>query len=323
MKQCPHSLSRRDFLKTVVSAAACSTVAPLKGIAGNVPSATPASSKLPARPLGRTGVNVPILGLGGDGFVSDSIDKEAVGMFLSDVLESGITFFDTAHVYGKDGLSEKNIGLITGTARRKEIFLATKTGSRTYDGAMAQVEESLRRLKVDYIDLIQVHHICARDNVKELGLAGGVLTALWKLKEQKVVRFIGVTGHPEDPQVKEALETYPWDTFMCFVNPARFSRPALREQLPLAVKKDIGVIAMKTFGGRPGMLVGKGPGRSDARSLLRFAWTQPVAVAIPGIRTRRQLEENLEAATSFQPMSSSEIKSLETRINAVQKGWRE
>lgn len=312
--------TRRDFLKTVGTVAACTVMAPL---AGTVHGAAASSSGIPTRLLGKTGVKVPILGLGGDGLVSDSTDRETVEKFLTDVLDSGVTFFDTAHLYGQDGLSEKNIGLVSGTARRKEIFLATKTGSRTYNGAMAQVEESLRRLRTDRLDLIQVHHICARDNVSELGHKDGALTALWKLQEQKVVRFIGLTGHPEDPQVIEALETYHWDTFMCFVNPARFSRPAFQEQLPLALKRNIGIIAMKTFGGRPGMLMGKGPGKADARSLLRFAWTNPITVAIPGIKTRKQLVENLEIARSFQPMSSSEMESLKDRINAVQKGWRE
>jgi uncharacterized protein len=314
------TMTRRDFLKTVGTFATCTVVAPL---AASANSAAPLSSKLPTRLLGKTGVKLPILGFGGDGLVSDNTDKEAVERFLNDVLDSGITYFDTAHAYGKDGLSEKNIGLIAGTVRRKEMFLATKTGSRTYDGAMSQVEESLRRLQTDHLDLIQVHHISAHDNVSELGRENGALTALRKLREQKVVRFIGLTGHPDDPQVKEALEMYTWDTVMCFVNPARFTRPAFKEQLPLAVNKGLGIIAMKTFGGRPGMLVGEGPGKSDARSLLRFAWTQPVTVAIPGIRTHKQLTDNLEIARSFQPMSSKEIESLSAQINTPQKGWRE
>jgi uncharacterized protein len=312
-------ITRRDFLKTAGTAVACTAISPLIKTAH---SAIPSSLDVPTRLLGKTGIKVPMLGFGGDGLVSDSTDKDIVEKFLNDVLNSGVTYFDTAHVYGKDGLCEKNIGLITGTARRKEIFLATKTGSRTYDGAMAQVEESLRRLRTDHLDLIHVHHICARDNVSELGHKDRVLTALRKLQEQKVVNFIGLTGHPEDPQVKEALEAYPWDTFMCFVNPAQFSRPALEEQLPLAVKKNIGIIAMKTFGGRPGLLVGEGPGKASARSLLRFAWTQPITVAIPGIRTSKQLMDNLEIARSFQPMSLSEMESLKAQINAGQKAWR-
>lgn len=179
-------ITRRDFLKTAGTFIASTVMAPLVGTAY---SAAPSSSGVPTRLLGKTGVKVPILGLGGDGLVSESTDKETVEEFLTDVLDSGVTFFDTAHVCGKEGLSEKNIGLVAGTARRKEIFLATKTGSRKYDGAMAQVEESLRRLRTDRLDLIQVHHICARDNVSELSQKDGALTALWKLQEQKVVHF--------------------------------------------------------------------------------------------------------------------------------------
>jgi hypothetical protein len=284
---------------------------------------TPAASpRLPQRLLGKTGVTVSILGLGADGIVTDATNPEEVARFLQEALDAGITFFDTAYVYGKDGQSEKNLGLLMGTKRRREVFLATKTGSRTYDGALRQVQESLKRLRTDYLDLIQVHHLTAKDDVPALGRKDGVLAALRRLREQKIVRFVGLTGHPQEPQVKEALACYEWDTFMGFVNPARFSEPALREQIPLARQKGMGVIAMKTFGGRPGPLVGNAAGQADAAALLRFAWSQPIAVAIPGVTSRQQLLQNVEAARRFQPLTAEETRALSARINSGPKAWK-
>lgn len=312
--------TRREFLKRAASLAVGSAmVCP----ANETSAATsPPVPELPRRALGKTGVEVAILGLGADGIVTDSTNPEDVARFLQEALDAGITFFDTAYIYGKDGQSEKNLGLLMGTKRRGEAFLATKTGSRTYDGAMRQVTESLRRLRTNYLDLIQVHHLTAKDNARALGRKDAVLAALHRLRDQKVVRFVGLTGHPQDPQVLEALELYEWDTFMGFVNPARFSEPSLRQQVPLARRKGTGVIAMKTFGGRPGPLVGSAAGQAEAAALLRFAWSQPIAVAIPGVTSRQQLQANIDAARRFQPMTAAEMQTLAARVNSGPKAWQ-
>jgi aryl-alcohol dehydrogenase-like predicted oxidoreductase len=272
--------------------------------------------------LGKTNVEVPILGLGADGIVTDGTNPDEVGRYLHDAMDVGVTFFDTAYVYGKDGQSEKNLGLLMGTERRKEAFLATKTGSRTYDGAMRQVAASLKRLRTDYLDLIQVHNLTARDDVKALGRPDGVLAALYKLRDQHVVRFVGLTGHPQHAEVREAIELFDWDTLMCFVNPARFSEPALREQLPLARQKGLGIIGMKTFGGRSGPLVGSSAGQADPASLLRFAWSHPVTLTIPGATSPKQLWANLDAAWRFEPMTPQEMEALSERINSAPRPWK-
>lgn len=310
--------NRREF---VIKTAGIATAAVVAAAPESHAAAARAIPPLPRRILGKTKIEVPILGLGADGMVTDSLDPEETTRFLFEAVDAGITFFDTAYMYGKDGQSEKNLGLLAGTKRRREIFLATKTGSRTYDGALRQVTESLRRLRTDYLDLIQVHHLTEKDDVKTLGRKDGVLAALRKLRDQKVVRFIGVTGHPQNPQVKQALELYEWDTLMCFVNPARFSEPALREQIPLARQKGLGIIAMKTFGGRPGKLVGSDAGQADASALLRFAWSQPITLAIPGVSSRKQLQQNLESARHFTSLTPPEIRSLTNRINSGPKPW--
>ncbi|MBT3199807.1 MAG: aldo/keto reductase [Phycisphaerales bacterium] len=316
------STTRRGFLKTA-STLAAGTLA--GGVGGEILAADGAKAtvgKMPQRVLGKTGVKVSILGAGADGILSDSTNKDAVLKFLTNAIDGGINFFDTAYIYGKDGRCDKNLGLIMGTPRRKGLFLATKTGGRMYDTAMRQIETSLKRLRVSQLDLIQVHHVSAKDDVKAFGKKTGVLTALRKLQDQKVVRFIGITGHSDAPQVKQALEMYEWDTLMCYVNPARFSWPALTEQLPAARKNKCGVIAMKTFGGRPGRLVGRGRGRADAATLLRFSMSQPTSVTLIGMSSQKQLAENLQTAYNFKPMNRQEAQSLYKQINSGAKPWK-
>ena len=316
-------MTRREFLRRSVCVAAGAAAGLTWGrawAAATGGASQPVKAALPLRVLGRTGVKVSILGLGGDGLVSDSTDKDAVVKFLTAVLDAGINYVDTAHMYGKDGSCEKNLGLVMGTPRRKDVFLATKTGARTYDTALRQIETSLKRLKVDRLDLVQVHHVCDKDDIEQFGAKDGVLGAIRKLQDQKVVRFVGMTGHSDSANVKKALEMYDWDTFMCFVNPSKFSRPALEEQLPAARKKNMGIIAMKTFGGRPGSLVGTGKGQADAATLLRYALTQDISLAIPGLATMRQLEENLNTARDFKPLSPEEIARLTQQINL--KPWK-
>ena len=316
-----NQITRREFLKGAAALAAGTIVLPWgrsTASAAELPS-PPASPALPRRVLGRTGVKVTILGLGGVGFLTDMKDKDAITALVTEALDSGINYVDTAFNYG-DGRSEENLGMIMGTPRRREIFLATKCEDRTYDGALKQVETSLKRLRTDHLDLIQVHYVTDKDDLKAMLAKDGVVPALEKLRDQKVVRFIGVTGHPQYPRVAEALAAYDWDTFLGFVNPHPDTRVSLEEQMPLARKKGMGIVAMKVFGGsQPATLVGDGPGRAPARRLLQYALSQPIATAIPSISTRAHLQENLEVARHFQPMSRTEMAELEERFRTAPK----
>jgi aryl-alcohol dehydrogenase-like predicted oxidoreductase len=321
-------MTRREFLGASASLAAGAGIALTIGRAWAGPPGAAASKpakdadKLPLRALGQTGLNVSILGLGGDGIISDSTDKDVVIKFISAALDAGVNFVDAGYVYGQDGRCEKNLGLVMGTARRKDVVLATKTGARKYDTAMQQIETSLKRMGVSSLDLVQVHHLTDADDLKQMGSKDGVLAAMRKLRDQKVVRFIGLTGHPDSANVKKAVEMYDWDTLMCFVNPAKFSRPAMEEQLPAARKKNMGIIAMKVFGGRPGMLSGKEPGQADAPTLLRYALGQDVSVVLAGMSSMKQLEDNLKTAREYSPLTAAEIAALTRQINAKADAWK-
>jgi len=281
----------------------------LKGLAGMVLGGVAFGQKktVPKRALGKTGVQVPILGVGcGSAFMAMSDDEAE--KFLWRALELGLTYWDTAHSYG-NGNSEIRLGRVLKTERAK-VFLATKTADRTYDGAMRQVELSLKRLQTDRIDLIQMHDWRTNDDPNAIGKRDGVLTALRKLRDEKVVRFIGLTGHTTAEGMRKVLELYDdIDTVLMPVNPAQ---PEFEEQIvPIARKKGIAVLAMKVTGRRSLL------GRVEGVSLLRYAWSAPISVAVVGMTGLDILETNYRLALSFEPMDEAERKKLRQKLRAM------
>ncbi|MDW8028259.1 MAG: aldo/keto reductase [Armatimonadota bacterium] len=262
---------------------------------------------LPKRPLGRTGVQVPILGVGcGSAFMAMNDDEAE--KYLHRALELGLTYWDTAYSYG-GGNSETRLGRVLKTQRAK-IFLATKTADRTYSGAMRQIELSLKRLQTDRIDLIQMHDWRPSDDSIAISKKDGVLTALRKLRDEKVVRFIGLTGHTTAEGMRKVLELYDdIDTVLMPVNPAQ---PEFEEQiLPIAKRKGIAVLAMKVTG--RWVLTN----RTDVALLLRYSWSAPISVAVVGMTGLTILETNYRLATSFEPMDEAERKNLQQKLRAM------
>jgi predicted aldo/keto reductase-like oxidoreductase len=144
------------------------------------------------------------------------------------------------------------------------------------------------------------------------------LSALQRLRDQKLVRFIGISGHPNSPKLKEAIIRYDFDTLLCFVNPRAECRWVDGELLPLAREKKMGIIAMKTFGGgTPAALVGEGAGKASATLLLRFALSAPIAVAVPAAANRAEMRQNLNVVRTFAPMSDDQRRDLIARINKI------
>lgn len=278
----------------------------LSGLAGLMVSEAAIGQKreIPKRPLGKTGVSVPILAVGGGSAFMAMSDEEAE-RFLWRALELGLTYWDTAHSYG-NGESETRIGRVLKT-ERKRIFLATKTGDRTYDGAMRQVELSLKRLQTDRIDLIQMHDWKTSDDPTAIGRKDGVLTALRKLRDEKVVRFIGLTGHTTAEGMRKVLELYDdLDTVLLPINPAQ---PEFEEiVVPVAKKKGVAVLAMKVTGRRS--LLAK----TEASDLLRYAWSAPIDTAVVGMTGVKILETDFQLALQFEPMSEPERVKLRQKM---------
>jgi aryl-alcohol dehydrogenase-like predicted oxidoreductase len=260
--------------------------------------------KIPQRQLGKTGVSVPILAVGGGSAFMAMSDEEAE-RFLWRALELGLTYWDTAHSYGNGG-SETRMGRVLKT-ERKRVFLATKTAARTYDEAMRQVELSLKRLQTDRIDLIQMHNWQTNDDPVAIGKKDGVLTALRKLRDEKVVRFIGLTGHTTPEGMRKVVELYDYiDTVLMPINPAQ---PDFETTIvPIAQKKGVAVLAMKVTGRRS--LLGK----TEATELLRYAWSAPIATAVIGMTGIKILEANFQLALQFEPMSEPERVKLRQRM---------
>jgi len=278
----------------------------LSGLAGLMVSEAAIGQKreIPKRPLGKTGISVPILAVGGGSAFMAMSDEEAE-RFLWRALELGLTYWDTAHNYGSGG-SETRMGRVLKT-ERKRVFLATKTAARTYDEAMRQVELSLKRLQTDRIDLIQMHDWKTSDDPTAIGRKDGVLTALRKLRDEKVVRFIGLTGHSTAEGMRKVLELYDdLDTVLLPINPAQ---PEFEEiVVPVAKKKGIAVMALKVTG--RGSLFAK----ADPPTLLRYAWSAPIATAVVGMTGIKILETNFQLALQFEPMSEPERVKLRQKM---------
>src|SRR5262245_20600116 len=316
-------LSRRDFLKST-------TAAVVLGAAEKALGAMPAT--LAKRRLGTTGEMVSCIGFGSGTRFCSIESEEAAQALLEKAFNFGINYFDTAGSYTRrpiERLSEKRLGEFT-KPRRKEIFLATKIDPRDKDGALRSVETSLKFLQTDYIDLIQIHSLSNLDDLERIGKADGVLAAIQQLKEQKVARFIGITGHNDGGAMAEALRRHDFDTVLMSLNAAQSANPIAQRKmepipafeqsaLPVALQKNMGVLSMKVMG--QGMLVGSGVGRASAAELLQFNLSQPVASVVIGCEQLAPLEQNVQAALNFTPISESGKQKLQERIAPSRSAW--
>lgn len=275
-------------------------------------SKTSASAAIPVRPLGATGAEVSALGLGGFHLGSMANEREAIRVVHA-AIDGGITFMDNAWEY-HEGRSEKVLGKALAD-RRDRVFLMTKvcTHGRGRREAMRQLEDSLRRLKTDYLDLWQIHE-CAYDNDPERHFEpNGVTDAMLKAKEQGKVRFLGFTGHKR-PEIHLAMLAYdfPFDTCQMPLNcfDASF-RSFEREVLPRLLNRGIAPLGMKSLGGDGRQVKKK---IITAAEGLRYAMSLPVATTISGIDSMKVLRQNLAIAGGFRPMTKRQMAALRARV---------
>lgn len=318
--------NRREFIKATVAVG----LGGLRSVAmASDRKSTSASAAPPAirrHSLGKTGVDVSILALGGViGMQLPPSDDHDPVAIAETALDLGVTYFDTAPSYNR-GQSETNYGQVL-AGRRKEVFLACKTGDRSYDGTMRSVEQSLKRLRTDHVDLLQIHGVSSREDLGAWGKPDGVVAALEKLQAQKVTRFIGVTGHDDAEVLRRAIDMYEFDTLLTTLNPVSRRRPFREELLPVANRKQMGVIAMKVMGGGNGCLVAGNPFKQvlrpyhdetsrqvEARSLIRYTLGLPISVAVIGVASIDQLKANITVVKEAKPMTAAEQRDLEDRM---------
>jgi uncharacterized protein len=284
-------------------------------------------TEIPKRILGKTGVEVSCLALGGvTGMQLKPTPEFHPAELANAALDAGITYFDTSPSYA-GGQSELNFGEVL-VKRRNEVFLATKTGERTYDGTMRSVEASLKRLQTDHVDLLQVHGVYYNEDFTMWSKPEGMMKALYKLRDEKVTRFVGVTGHEDAEAMNRAIDRYEFDTILTTFNPVPRRKPFRESVLPNAVRKKMGIICMKVMGGGLGALVtgnppelAKGaywyldvtPYQADASTLIRYALGLPVSCAVVGMKSLKDLEINVAAAKK-KPLTKEEQFNLEKRM---------
>jgi len=288
-------ISRRDFIGT---AALGAVAAPLVSASG-----------MPMRTLGRTGAQVSILAFGGGSrFVGYGEEKGIEA--LNKALDLGMTYIDTAESYG-NGQSQTFIGkTLKGRGGKKGLWLASKISGRTYDLFMKQLDESLKRLQLDQVDLLHVHALLGPDDLEAVSKKGGAYEAAVKAKEQKMARFIGVTCHAFPDVLKTALERHDFDCTQMALNAAmrgqvKGATSSFEETaLPVALRKKMGVTAMKIFA--QDALVGQAP----PEKLIQYSMTLPVAAAVIGMPKVEHIDQNIAAAKAFKPMPLEEMRRL-------------
>jgi uncharacterized protein len=269
------------------------------------------NSAIPQRPLGQTGEPVTIIGLGGFHIGKLEDDNEAVRL-IHEAIDEGITFMDNAWEY-HDGRSEELMGKAL-RDRRDQVFLMTKvcTHGRDQHEAMRQLEDSLRRLQTDHLDLWQVHELAFDNDPERHFAAGGVIEALDKARQQGKVRFVGFTGH-KDPSIhlKMLSYDYPFDTCQMPVNCFDATFRSFEQQvLPELTRRGIAPIGMKSLGGEANMVK---QGAVTAEEALRYALSLPLATLVSGIDSQKVLQQNLKVVRGFTPMNDEEMQQLRDR----------
>ncbi|MBI1754030.1 MAG: aldo/keto reductase [Acidobacteria bacterium] len=340
--------TRRDLFK-LGAATAAGLIASKLGAASSeeTPAAKPSPSApfnpvtalaMPTRNLGRTGHLVGLFSLGGQAAIEKAENEKVAVPLIERALDLGVNYLDTSARYGGEARwSERYFGQVM-KRRRKEAFLATKTHDRTADGSLRLLETSLKLLQTDHVDLWQLHAMSTMDDVERVCAKGGALEAFQKARDQKLVRFLGLSGHTDPDILAEAIRRFPFDTVLMAFNAAdTWHLPFKKTLLPLAVEKEIGIIGMKIpargrilEGVQPpppeqqrGIAKHDRPGTLTMREAMRYTLSHPVSTVIIGVDTMAQLEENVAIARSFVPASSTQLEALEQKVKPVygQASW--
>jgi aryl-alcohol dehydrogenase-like predicted oxidoreductase len=304
--------NRREFLQASLAAGAALS------LAAGAPGADDASAKgLPTRPLGKTGEKVSIVCLGGWHIRAVKDDNEAIKIMHA-ALDEGLTFFDNAWDY-HDGGSEEIMGkALSMDGKRKQCFLMTKNCGRDAKTVKQHLDDSLRRLRTDRIDLVQFHEI-NYDNDPDWIMDRGCLAEMLKAQKAGKVRYIGFTGH-KDPRIHLALlKRHKWDTVQMPINVCDYwYRSFQRQVVPEANKLGIAPIGMKGLAGgsdHKGRLV-------DARvctvaEARRYSLSQPIASLVCGIDSMDVLKQDIGIARDFKPYSEDELQALRDKVRPV------
>lgn len=304
----PQQPNRRSFLQTGAAGVAAVTLA--DAALGEIPRNP---SGMPMRPLGRTGEQVSLLGLGGHAATNPQrLDEKQSLRLIQRAIDEGINFLDNSWDY-HDGVAEERMGKALADAKcRDKVFLMTKVCGRTAKDAQANLDDSLRRLQTDRIDLWQFHEI-VYDNDPDWIFAedGAIHTGLQALKDGKV-RYLGFTGH-KDPSIhlKMLGKPFEWAAVQMPLNVMDAHYRSFQKQvLPQLVERGIAPLGMKSLGGNGSIVTKAGVPVEDA---LRYVLSLPIATLVSGIDSEKVLDQNLRIVRRFQPLTDAERASIEQR----------
>ena len=280
--------------------------------------------------LGHTGHAVKIFSLGGQAALEHPDNQDLAVPIIERALDLGVNYIDTSARYGGPARwSEHYLGLVM-RRRRGEAFLATKTHDRTRDGSLRLLDKSFELLQTDHLDLWQLHNLQRMEEVDQIFAKGGAIEALLQAREQKLVRFLGVTGHADPDVLIAAIQRFPFDTVLMALNAADPHHLSFADRLlPLAVNRNMGVIGMKipargrilsSWTPAPDDKYGaKVPGTLSMPEAMRYVLSLPVSTVIVGCDSMAQLEENVAIARGFTPLAGAEMAALEERARPVHR----
>jgi predicted aldo/keto reductase-like oxidoreductase len=309
-------MDRRIFLKGAIMAGITSSMRAAKN-------REPANQGMLYRTLGRTGESVSAIGLGGFHLGNPKLTEEESIRLIRAAIDGGITFMDNSWDYN-EGQSEIRMGKALKDGYREKVFLMTKLDGRTKQEAARQLDESLRRLQTDHLDLIQHHEIIRFEDPDRVFAQGGAQEAVLEAKKAGKVRFIGFTGH-KDPHIHLYMlevagkHNFRFDTVQMPLNvmDAHF-RSFGQMVLPKLVEQQVGVLGMKSMGDQ---IILKS-GVVQPQECLRYALSLPTSVVITGIDSRKILEQALAVARNFKPLTEQETAAILSRTKKVAENGR-
>ena len=305
----PTPPNRREFLQA--GAAGVAALSMTGAVDPQAPDAAKNSGGIPMRPLGKTGQMVSAIALGGHSATNPkTLSEKASLRLIQRAVDEGITFMDNCWDY-HDGVAEERMGkALADGGRRDKVFLMTKVCGRNEKDATSNLEDSLRRLKTDHLDLWQFHEMVYDNDPDWVFEDDGAIQAGLKALKDGKIRFLGFTGH-KDPQIHLKMLSKPFDfaTVQMPLNVMDVHYRSFQKQvLPELLKRNIGVLAMKSLGGNGSIVSDAGIPVEDA---LRYVLSLPISTLVSGIDSEKVLDQNLKIVRGFKPMTAEERAMVE------------
>lgn len=276
-----------------------------------------ASGSIPRRALGRTGVSVSMIGLGGFHIGQKLSEPDSIRL-IRKAVDQGVNFLDNCWDYN-GGDSEARMGKALQDGYRQRVFLMTKIDGRTRKAALEQLDQSLRRLQTDSIDLVQIHEVIRPNDPERCFASNGTIPALMEARAAGKLRFIGFTGH-KDPAIHLSMlatakkHGFRFDTVQMPLNVMDEHYKSFRRQvLPVLLENEIGILGMKSLGS--GDILKSGV--VTAEECLRYALGLPASVIICGMDSFEVLEQNIKLAQNFRPLTAGQLEDLFGRTSAA------